>query len=200
MRYDLIIAGFGGQGVLLAGTTLSYAAIVEGKNVSYLPSYGPEKRGGAAMCTVVITDGDVGSPVVGNPSAGIFLNQLSLDKYGPRIKPGGVCIVNSSLVDTSNFDRSDIEVFEIPMNDIALSIGDARLVNMVALGAYAAISGSVTVASLEAALKDALPERNHRYIPVNIKAFEAGTEIVQKRPPGHTIQPMDRILSPRKNP
>ncbi len=182
MRYDLIIAGFGGQGVLLAGTTLSYAAIVEGKNVSYLPSYGPEKRGGAAMCTVVITDGDVGSPVVGNPSAGIFLNQLSLEKYGPRIKPGGVCIVNSSLVDISHFDRSDVETIQIPMNDIAQGIGDARLVNMVALGAYAAQTGSVQASSLETALRDALPERNHKFIPINIQAIEAGAQFAKKRP------------------
>jgi 2-oxoglutarate ferredoxin oxidoreductase subunit gamma len=180
MSYDLIIAGFGGQGVLLAGTTLSYAAIVEGKNVTYLPSYGPEKRGGAAMCTVVMTDGDLGSPVVGSPSAGIFLNQLSLEKYGHRIKSGGACIVNSSLVDTSHFNRSDIEIIEIPMNDIAKDIGDARLVNMVALGAYAAKTGSVRTSSLETALKDALPERNHKFIPINIKAIEAGAEIVQK--------------------
>lgn len=178
MRHDLFIAGFGGQGVLMAGTVLSYAAIVEGKNVSYLPSYGPEKRGGAALCTIVITDGDVGSPVVGNPSVGIFLNQLSLDKYGPRIKPGGACIVNSCLVDTSRFDRSDVDILEIPMNDIALNLGDARLVNMIALGAYAAKTGAVQICSLEAALKDALPERNHKFIPVNIKAIEAGVGII----------------------
>jgi len=99
MRHDVFIAGFGGQGVLLAGTVLSYAAIVEGKNVSYLPSYGPEKRGGAAMCTVVITNGDVGSPVIGNPSVAIFLNQMSLEKFGNKIKAGGICIINSSLVE-----------------------------------------------------------------------------------------------------
>ncbi|MBP1752283.1 MAG: vorC [Geobacteraceae bacterium] len=180
MRYDLLIAGFGGQGALLAGTVLCYAAMIEGKNVSYLPSYGPEKRGGAAMCTVVITDGDVGSPVVGNPSVGILLNQLSLEKYGPRIKPGGICIVNSSLADTSHINRTDIEIFEMPMNEIAMGIGDARLVNMVALGAYAAKTGAVGEKSLEMALKDALPERNHKYIPVNIKAIEAGVEIIRK--------------------
>jgi 2-oxoglutarate ferredoxin oxidoreductase subunit gamma len=180
MRHDLFIAGFGGQGVLLAGTLLSYAAIIEGKNVSYLPSYGPEKRGGAAMCTVVMTDDDVGSPVVGNPSVGILLNQLSLDKYGPRIKPGGICIANSSLADTSRFDRHDIEVVSIPMNDIALNLGDARLSNMVALGAYAAKTGAVEKSSLEKALADALPERNHKFIPINIQAIEAGADIIRR--------------------
>jgi 2-oxoglutarate ferredoxin oxidoreductase subunit gamma len=103
VRHDMFMSGFGGQGVLLAGTLLSHAAIIEGKNVSFLPSYGVEKRGGAANCTVVIADGDVGSPVIGNPSVGVILNQLSMDKYAEKIKPGGICIVNSSLVDMSGF-------------------------------------------------------------------------------------------------
>lgn len=174
MRHDLFIAGFGGQGVLLAGTVLSCAAIIEGKDVSYLPSYGPEKRGGAAMCTVVITDGDLGSPVVGNPSVGIFLNQLSLEKYGPRIKPGGICIVNSSLAVAASINRNDMEILSIPMNEIASRVGDTRLVNMVALGAYASRTGVVRQDSLTAALADALPERNHKFIPMNILAIEAG--------------------------
>jgi 2-oxoglutarate ferredoxin oxidoreductase subunit gamma len=179
MRHDLFIAGYGGQGVLLAGTVLSYAAIAEEKNVSYLPSYGPEKRGGAAMCTVVITDGDVGSPVVGNPSVGIFLNQLSLDKYGPRIKKEGICIVNSSLADPSLIGRDDMETIAIPMNDIAMQLGDARLVNMVALGAYMEKTGAVRQSSMESALKDALSERNHKLIPVNIRAINAGAEVIR---------------------
>jgi 2-oxoglutarate ferredoxin oxidoreductase subunit gamma len=180
MRHDLFIAGFGGQGVLLAGTLISYAAILEGKNVSYLPSYGPEKRGGAAMCTVVMTDGDVGSPVVGNPSVGILLNQLSLDKYGPKIKQGGICIANSSLVDISRFDRDDIDVVSIPMNEISMNLGDTRLSNMVALGAYAAKTGVVRQSSLEMALTDALPERNHKFIPINIQAIEAGADLIRR--------------------
>ncbi len=94
MRQDVFISGFGGQGALLAGNLLAYAAIIEGKNVSFFPSYGVEKRGGAAMCTVVIADGEVGSPIIGSPSFMIVLNQLSLDKYGAKVKPGGVCIVN----------------------------------------------------------------------------------------------------------
>src|SRR6266702_7879504 len=108
MRHDVFISGFGGQGVLLAGNLLSYAAIIEGKNVSFFPAYGVEKRGGAAMCTVVIADGEVGSPVIGAPSALIVLNQTSLDKFGVKVKPGGICIINSSLVDSSAFQRGDI--------------------------------------------------------------------------------------------
>lgn len=174
MRHDVFIAGFGGQGVLLAGNLLSYAAILEGNNVSFFPAYGVEKRGGSAMCTVVISDGEVGSPVIGNPSASVFLNQASLDKYGQKVKPGGVCIVNSSLIDTAGFNRNDIEVILVPMNEIALELGDSRMVNMVAVGAYAARTGAVALSSLDGALENALPERNHRFIPANIRAIEAG--------------------------
>lgn len=176
MRHDLFIAGFGGQGVLLAGNLLSYAAIIEGKNVSFFPAYGVEKRGGAAMCTVVIADGDVGSPVIGNPSVTIALNQTSLDKFGAKVKPGGICIVNTSLVNLDAFDRSDIEIIRVPMNDIAMELGDARMVNMVAVGVYVARTGAVGSATLEEALKSALPERNHSFIPANMKAITAGAE------------------------
>jgi len=174
MRHDLFIAGFGGQGVLLAGNLLSYAAIREGKNVSFFPSYGVEKRGGEAMCTVVIADGEVGSPVVGAPSVTILLNQTSLDKYGGRTKPGGTCIINTSLVSIDRFDRRDIEIILLPMNDMAMELGDPRMVNMVAMGAYAAQTKAVGISSLTEALKDALPERNHGFIPANVRAIEAG--------------------------
>ncbi len=108
--------------------------LIEGKNVSFFPSYGVEKRGGAAMCTVVIADGEVGSPVVGAPSVSVFLNQTSLDKFGAKTKTGGSCIINSSLVDISRFNRRDIEIILLPMNEIAMELGDPRMVNMVAVG------------------------------------------------------------------
>jgi len=177
------MAGFGGQGVLLAGNLLSYAAINEGKNVSFFPAYGVEKRGGAAMCTVVIADGEVGSPVIGRPSAGIFLNQTSLDRYGARVKNGGLAIINSSLVDCSAYQRDDLEIIRIPMNRIAMDLGDARMVNMVAAGAYAAKSGAVSLESLQDALKSVLPERNHKFIPANMKAIMAGAEQAGVHPP-----------------
>ncbi|RQW89133.1 MAG: 2-oxoacid:ferredoxin oxidoreductase subunit gamma [Geobacter sp.] len=182
MRHDMFMSGFGGQGVLLAGTLLSNAAIIEGKNVSFLPSYGVEKRGGAANCTVVIADGDVGSPVVGNPSVGVILNQLSMDKYAGKIKVGGICIVNSSLVDVADSVRGDIEVIALPMNAIAQKVGEPRMVNMVAVGAYVARTGAVSLASLAEALKLSLPERNHKYIPANVRVLEAGAaEILKNR-------------------
>jgi 2-oxoglutarate ferredoxin oxidoreductase subunit gamma len=178
MHHDLFIAGFGGQGVLLAGNLLAYAAMHEDKNVSFFPAYGVEKRGGAAMCTVVIADGEVGSPVIGNPSCSILLNQTALDKFGLSVRKGGVCVVNTSLVDLSRFLRNDIELIKIPMNDIAMGLGDSRMVNMVAIGAYAAKTGAISLLSLSEALKKALPERNHSFIPANIKAIEAGAGFV----------------------
>jgi len=179
MRHDVFIAGYGGQGVLLAGNLLSYAAIFEGRNVSFFPSYGVEKRGGAAMCTVVIADGDTGSPVVGHPSVAIMLNQLSFDKYAAKVKPGGFCIVNSSLVDAGESALPEVTLISMPMNQIAIELGDARMVNMVACGAYAEASGALALPSLHEALKKTLPERNHKFIPANIKAIEAGAERVR---------------------
>ena len=130
--------------MLLAGNLLSYAAIHEGKNVSFFPAYGVEKRGGSAMCTVVFTDGDTGSPVVGHPSVSVILNQLSFDKYAAKVKPGGICIVNSTLVESAMaLNCPEIELVRVPMNQIAIDLGDVRMVNMVACGAYAAKTGAL---------------------------------------------------------
>lgn len=182
MRYDVFIAGYGGQGVLLAGNLLSYAAIHEGKNVSFFPAYGVEKRGGAAMCTVIIADEDTGSPVVGHPSVAVILNQLSFDKYAAKVKPGGVCIVNSALVEADDAALPGVTLVRVPMNQIAIGLGDPRMVNMVACGAYAAISQALALPSLHEALKKVLPERNHNFIPANIKAIEAGAEQIRTLP------------------
>lgn len=179
MRHDVFIAGYGGQGVLLAGNLLSYAAIHEGKDVSFFPAYGVEKRGGSAMCTIVFADGDTGSPVVGHPSVSIILNQLSFDKYASKVKQGGVCIVNSSLVECGDVELSGVSLVKVPMNQIALDLGDVRMVNMVACGAYVATTAALSLQSLEEALKKALPERNHRLIPTNIKAIHAGVAASQ---------------------
>lgn len=181
MRHDVFIAGYGGQGVLLAGNLLSYAAIHEGMNVSFLPAYGVEKRGGSAMCTVVFSDGDTGSPVVGNPSVAVLLNQLSFDKYASKVRQGGICIVNSSLVESPGIDIPGVEIVRVPMNQLAIELGDVRMVNMVACGAYAAKTAALQLDSLEDALKKALPERNHRLIPANIKAIEAGAAVSRKQ-------------------
>jgi 2-oxoglutarate ferredoxin oxidoreductase subunit gamma len=174
MTHDVFMAGFGGQGILLIGNLLAYAGIMEGKNVSYFPAYGVEKRGGAATCTVVVSDEEVGSPVVGRPGAALILNPLSMEKYFNRVKSGGFCLVNTSLVEDSGLERSDLDILRIPVNEMALEVGDARLANMITIGAYAERTGVVSQDSLKAALKDVLPERNHRFIPLNIEAIDLG--------------------------
>ncbi|HEX9023251.1 MAG TPA: 2-oxoacid:acceptor oxidoreductase family protein [Geobacteraceae bacterium] len=179
MRHDVFIAGYGGQGVLLAGNLLSYAAIHEGKSVSFFPAYGVEKRGGSAMCTVVFADGDTGSPVVGHPSVSIILNQLSFDKYAPMVKQGGICIINSTLVQGDGVHLPGVELVQVPMNHLALELGDVRMVNMLACGVYARMTGALSLPSLEAALEKALPERNHRLIPANVAAIRAGAAAVR---------------------
>ncbi len=180
MTHDVFMAGFGGQGILLIGNLLAYAGILEGKNVSYYPSYGVEKRGGAATCTVVVSDEEVGSPVIGNPSCGLILNQASLEKYLARLKPGAFCLINSSLVDEGGHRREDLDLLRLPLNEMALELGDPRLVNMITIGAYARRTGAVTLDSLKAALKNVLPERNHRFIPLNVKAIDLGAASVKK--------------------
>ncbi|WP_432822057.1 2-oxoacid:acceptor oxidoreductase family protein [Trichloromonas sp.] len=180
MNYDVFMAGFGGQGILLIGNLLAYAGIIEGRNVSYFPAYGVEKRGGAATCTVVVADEEVGSPVIGNPGAALLLNPLSMEKYFSRVRPGGLCIINSSLVDDDGAGRDDIQVVRIPVNDMALELGDARLLNMITIGAYAELSGAVSLDSLKSALKEVLPERNHRFIPMNVEAIDRGAAFARE--------------------
>ncbi len=178
MTYDVFMSGFGGQGVLLAGNLLAFAAIQAGKEACFFPTYGVEKRGGAANCSVIIADDEVGSPVVGQPSALLALNQLAAKKYYSQVKPGGFCLLNSSLVAEPPEQREDIETLALPATALALEIGDVRLVNMLMLGAYAARSGAIGIADLEQALSGTLPERNHRFIPLNCRALRAGAEQV----------------------
>lgn len=181
MYHDVFMAGFGGQGILLIGNLLAYAAIREGKNASFFPAYGVEKRGGAAMCTVVITDGEVESPVVGQPGASLILNPLSMEKYFDGVRPGGFCLVNSSLIDDDGSRRGDIDLLRLPLNEMALEAGDSRLVNMIALGAYVGRSGALPLDALKAALTDVLPERNHRFIPMNVRALDLGAEAAAEK-------------------
>src|SRR5512133_2324038 len=134
MQTEIIIAGFGGQGVLFAGQLLAYAGMDEGKQVTWIPSYGPEMRGGTANCTVIISDDVIGSPLVLHPTAVIAMNRPSLDKYEPMVKPGGVLIINTSMVDRKAV-RKDIKVVEVDANAMAEKLGDKRMSNMVLLGA-----------------------------------------------------------------
>lgn len=178
MDHNVLMAGFGGQGIMLIGNLLAYAGIREDRNVSYFPSYGVEKRGGAAACTINISDQEVGSPVVGHPESTLILNQGAYDLYLDRIQAGGFCLINTSLVEEAEDARDDLDILCLPLNEMAHQLGDARLVNMISIGAYAQKTGAVRLDSLKVALKDVLPERNHRFIPLNEQAIDLGANAV----------------------
>jgi 2-oxoglutarate ferredoxin oxidoreductase subunit gamma len=175
MQQEVIIAGFGGQGVLFAGQLLAYTAMDEGKAVTWIPSYGPEMRGGTANCTVVVSDEEIGSPFVKNPTAVLAMNLPSLDKFEHLVAPGGVLVVNSSMVDRV-VERDDIKVVSLPANDIAEELGSGRSVNMVMLGALLGNLDLLPVAVLEKGLEGHLPERHKQFLEGNIKALRKGAE------------------------
>jgi len=175
MQTEIIIAGFGGQGVLFGGQLLTYAAMDEGKEVTWIPSYGPEMRGGTANCTVVISDEEIGSPMVSHPQAAIVMNRPSLDKYEPLIKPGGLLVVNESMVDRA-VDREDIRVVVVKGNEIAEKLGDKRMSNMVLLGALLANLPVLPIEAIEKALAGHLPERHKKLLPMNYEALREGAK------------------------
>jgi 2-oxoglutarate ferredoxin oxidoreductase subunit gamma len=182
MQKEIIIAGFGGQGVLFAGQVLAYAAMDLGREVTWIPSYGPEMRGGTANCTVVIADEEIGSPLVENPPAAIALNLPSYDKYEPLIQKDGVMVVNASMVDRGA-KREDITTLFVHANEIAEEIGDRKLTNMVAVGALLAKLPEIPLEAVEAALKAHLPERHHKLLPKNYEALKRGYEEAKKQIP-----------------
>ena len=144
MQRDVIMAGFGGQGILLIGKMLAYAGMREGMEVSWLPSYGPEMRGGTANCTVVISDKPVGSPVIRSPRAVVAMNLPSLEKFEPDVRKGGLLLINSSLINRGA-QRDDLTVIEVPANEMASDLGNPRGANMVALGAYLGATDAVSM-------------------------------------------------------
>jgi 2-oxoglutarate ferredoxin oxidoreductase subunit gamma len=176
MENDVIFAGFGGQGVLLIGKMLAYAGMADGKEVSWLPSYGPEMRGGTCNCTVVIADRPVGSPVVEHPVAAVVLNLPSLEKFEPKIKPNGVLVINTSLVNREA-QRSDVRVIGVPANEIANELGNARAANMVALGAYLGATKAVSLKAVEGLIRETFAGRE-KVIEVNLAALKRGYELV----------------------
>jgi 2-oxoglutarate ferredoxin oxidoreductase subunit gamma len=173
MQTEVIVAGFGGQGVLFTGQLLSYAAMDEGKAVTWIPSYGPEMRGGTANCTVVIADEEIGSPLVRNPRAVIAMNLPSLDKYEPSIQKDGLLVINGSMVNRE-VTRKDIRSVVVPANDIAEELGDRKLTNMVLLGALLGNLDVLPLNALKKALQEHLPERHHKLLPLNYQALEKG--------------------------
>jgi len=173
MQQEVIIAGFGGQGVLFAGQLLAYTAMDEGKEVTWIPSYGPEMRGGTANCTVVVADEEIGSPFVKNPTAVIAMNLPSLDKYEDLVAEGGVLVVNASMVNRE-VEREDITVVSVPGNEIALEIGSERSLNMIMLGALLANLDLLSLEAVEKALEAHLPARHHKFLPANKEALRKG--------------------------
>jgi 2-oxoglutarate ferredoxin oxidoreductase subunit gamma len=173
MQTEVIFSGFGGQGALFAGQVLGFAAMDAGHAVTWIPSYGPEMRGGTANCTVVIADEEIGSPMVRYPKAAVVMNLPSLDKFEPRVVPGGVLIVNSSLVNRKP-TRTDITWVMIPAQEIAEMIGPRRLLNMVMLGALLEKLNFLSLNEIKAALNAHLPERHKKLLPSNIEALDKG--------------------------
>ena len=172
------MAGTGGQGVLTIGQLLTYAADEDGLQVSYFPVYSPEVRGGATTCTIVISDGAVGSPISGRPASMLLMDQFSIDANLSRLRDGGTLLYNSSLV--RSIGRDDVTEIAIPATDKAVEIGNERITNMVMLGAYVGATQAVTMAALEDALRQILPERHHKLLPMNMQALKAGAELAKQ--------------------
>ncbi|MHC1782678.1 MAG: 2-oxoacid:acceptor oxidoreductase family protein [Anaerolineaceae bacterium] len=180
MQTEIFIAGFGGQGVLFAGQLLSYAALGEGKETTWIPSYGPEMRGGTANCTVVISDDEIGSPMVRYPQAVIAMNLPSLEKYESTLKPGGILVINSSIINR-NSTRTDVKVVAIPANEIAETLGDKRMTNMVLLGGLLANLPVLPLSAIEKALAEHLPARHQKLLPLNSEALKRGASFVAEK-------------------
>jgi len=179
MQTEFLFAGFGGQGVMFAGQVLAYAAMDTGKEVTWIPSYGPEMRGGTANCTVVIADEEIGSPLVNNPPAIVVMNLPSLDKYEPLVKAGGVLVVNASMVDRE-VKRTDITSVAVPCNEIAEELGDRRMANIVATGALLAWLPVLKLEDIEAALTAHMPGRHKHLLPKNFEALHRGAEFAKE--------------------
>ncbi len=177
MQQEIIISGFGGQGALFAGQLLAYAAMDSGYHVTWIPSYGPEMRGGKARCTVVVADEEIGSPLVRRPSAAVVLNIPSMEAFEPAVKPDGVLVVNSSLVPQES-ERDDISVFYAPATDMAEELGNARLANVICLAALVEATGVVSLEAVKQALDDHLPERHRKLLGLNYEAMDKGAALI----------------------
>jgi len=182
MTHELLIAGFGGQGVLSMGMTLAYAGMMEGKEITWMPSYGPEMRGGTANCMVIISDQRINSPVVARFDTVIALNQPSLDKFEHAVKPGGLLLYDSTSI-IAPPKRTDIQVLGIPAGDEAVKLKNTKVLNMVVLGAFIDRSHVLDMAAIMNALRKVLPERYHHLLPVNESALRRGMQLAGEAVP-----------------
>lgn len=178
MTEELIIAGFGGQGVLSLGKIIAYSGIMEGKEVSWMPSYGPEMRGGTCNVTVIVSDEKISSPVLKRFDCALILNQQALDKFEGEIKPGGTLIYDPNGI-TRHPERKDLNIHKIDAAELAVEIGNPKTYNMVVLGAYLQARPIISEENVELGLKKSLPERHHRLIPLNVEAIKKGGSNVQ---------------------
>ncbi len=179
MTHEIIIAGFGGQGVLSMGKILAYSGLMEGKEVSWMPSYGPEQRGGTANVTVILSDNRISSPILNEYDIAIILNQPSMDKFEPKVKKGGILIYDDYGIHKP-IKRKDINVYCINAMDTAIELNMSKIFNMIVLGGLLKIVPMVSLESVMLGLKKTLPERHHKLLPANEEAIKKGMEIIQK--------------------
>ena len=178
MKTEIIIAGFGGQGVLSMGKILAYSGLMEDKEVTWMPSYGPEQRGGTANVTVILSDERISSPILNSYDMVVVLNQQSLDKFQSKVKPGGILIYDNYGIHTPP-PRTDIKVYCIEAMNATFELGNNKAFNMIVLGAMLKLNSIVTIESVVKALKKTLPERHHHMIPMNEEALRKGMSLIK---------------------
>ncbi len=187
MERSIIFAGFGGQGILFAGHVLAQGAMDEGAEVLWIPSYGPEMRGGTASCTVIIGDEPIGSPIVDHPDAAVVFNPPSLAKFGPIVMPGGVLVVNDSLIEAVS-GRDDVDEVRVRCTQLAQEAGDDRLINVVALGALVARAPLVRPESIRAALREIVGRKRPQALEIDLRAFDLGLASASQAPSAPAAQ------------
>lgn len=179
MKTEIIIAGFGGQGVLSMGKILAYSGLLENKEVTWMPAYGPEQRGGTANVTVIVSDERISSPILSKYDVAIVLNQPSLDKFMPKLKPGGILIYDGFGI-VNPPQRNDIRIYRVDAMDKAAEMKNAKVFNMIVLGALLKVCPIVSTDGLQKALYKTLPERHHGLIPLNMQAVEEGMKLANE--------------------
>jgi 2-oxoglutarate ferredoxin oxidoreductase subunit gamma len=179
MKHEIIIAGFGGQGVLSMGKILAYAGLMEGKEITWMPAYGPEQRGGTANVTVILSDDRISSPILNEYDIAILLNQPSMDKFESKVKKGGILIYDGYGIQKP-IKRKDLDIYRINAMDTATELNMSKTFNMIVLGGLLKIAPMVSLDSVMNGLKKTLPERHHKLLPVNEKAIRKGMDIIQK--------------------
>ena len=180
MKKEILISGFGGQGVLSMGKILAYSGLMEDKEVTWMPAYGPEQRGGTANVTVIVSDTRISSPILSRYDVAIVLNQPSLDRFEEKVKPGGILIYDGfGIINPPT--RKDITVYRIDAMDKAADMKNAKVFNMIVLGGLLKVCPVVSTDGLKNALYKSLPERHHSMIPLNMQAVEEGMKIIEKQ-------------------